>query len=157
MRASQLLTLAQGESSIALPTGYLEPLALRDREGWNVIPERYVEERFLLDMRVYDTTGTTLEDGVPTHCAVFDEAFQFECRADSARKFDLVFFKRPALLASNNQTNFLTARYPNMLRIACRAEAARFMKDNEEFTACEAELLALTQSANAESDLGKAA
>lgn len=155
MRASALLSLALDASTVALPTGYLEPIAAQDREGWNVIPDRYISEGDLLRRRTY--TDDVLDSGVATHVAVFDELFQFDCKSDAARKIDLVYFKRPALLASGNNTNFLTTRYSNLLRVACMAEAARFMKDMEEFQAREAELISLVQSANAESDLGKAA
>lgn len=159
MRASTTLTLALNASSIALPTGYLDPISMQDREGWNVIPDGYVSEDQLLRMRTYDVTWTTLDSGVPTKVAVFDEAFQFDCRSDStvSRKLDLVFFKRLALLSAVAPTNFLTTRYPHLLRVAIQAGAAKFMKDTEEFQGREAELIALIQAANAESDLGKAA
>jgi hypothetical protein len=107
------------------------------------------------------TSGATvdgrLESGTPTNVAVFDELFQFDCKADEARTLSLVYFKTPTLLSASNSTNFLTRRYPNILRVACQAGAASFMKDAEEFSAREAELLALINAANAESDLGKAA
>jgi hypothetical protein len=228
MRASSVITLGVGAFTAALPTGYLDPIAMRDREGWNVIPEKYVGERQLIDLRTFDNdvvttlaaaivsasttsilvtsaaefptsgsyaivvgsevmlvtggqgtanwtvtrgyAGTTaathengatvdgsLESGTPMHVAVFDELLQFECKADEARKLDFVFFKKLALLSATNLTNVLTTRYPHILRVACQAGAASFMKDKEEFDARRAELIMLCQSANAESDLGKAA
>lgn len=228
MRASALITLSVCAFTASLPTGYLEPLSMQDREGWNVIPDGYVSEDLLNRKRLHDldvvttlaaailtagatsiqvasaaefrtsgsysiriddevmlmtagqgtTTWTvtrgyggttaavhangasvdgTLESGTPMHVAVFDEMFQFECKTDTARSLSLVFYKKPTLLSATNNTNFLTTRYPNILRVACQAGAASFMKDKEEFDAREAELIALCQSANAESDLGKAA
>jgi hypothetical protein len=227
MRASAVVTLGIGAFTAALPTGYLEPISMKDREGWKVIPDKYVSEDQLLGYRTFDTdvmttlngsltagattvvvdsadsfpttgsfsvlidsevmlvtagqgttswtvsrgyAGTTaaahataavvdgaLEIGTPMQVAVYDEMFQFDCKADEARRLDLVFFKRLALLSASNPTNFLTTRYPNMLRVACQAGAASFMKDTEEFQAREAELIALIQAANAESDLGRAA
>lgn len=95
--------------------------------------------------------------GTPTQVAVFAERFQFDCKADTTRVFELVYFQKPPLLSVATPTNFLTVRYPNIVRVACQAGAASFMKDAEEFQARAMELLALCNNANAESDLGKAA
>lgn len=227
MRASARLALSLEAFSVALPTGFLEPISMQDREGWNVIPDGYISEDQLLRRRTFDPDAVTtlasaittasataitvasnaefpgtgsftvqvddevmlvtghattawtvqrgyggtiavahldgtevdgsLESGTPTQVAVFDERLQFECKSDEARKLDLVFFKRPALLSPSNPTNFMTTRYPNILRIGCQAGAASFMKDSDEFTLRETELIGLIDAANAESDLGKAA
>lgn len=155
MRASAVVTLASGDSSAALPTGYLDPIAMRDREGWETIPDRYVSEAFILGQRTY--TNDVLDSGTPMEVAVFDEAFQFGCKADAQRKYDLVFFKTPDLLASSsNETNFLTTRYPYLLRTGCLAGAALYMKDMEEYNARFSDLVKFIQAANAESDLSRA-
>lgn len=226
MRASAVITLAQEAFTAGLPTGFLEPLAMRDRSGIDVIPDRFVEEKGLLRRRSFDeditttlngavtagatsiivadrsvlpttfpftikiddevmlatagasttltvtrgyggttaaahVTGSTvdgmLESGTPSHVAVFDELFQFDCKADEAQKYDLVFYKTPTLLGASNTTNFLTRRYPHLIRIGCQAGAASFSKDKQEKDDRTAELLALCMAANAESDMGRAA
>lgn len=226
MRAWSLIALAQYAHTAALPTGFLEPITMRDREGFEVIPDRYINEAALLARRNFDpdlyttlngtinaavtalvvadysefpssgsfsimidseamlvtagagtlnwtvtrgfggttaaahTSGATvdgaLEDGTPSHVAVFNELFQFDCKADEARKLDLAFYKTPTALGASNTTNFLTSRYPNILRVGCQAGAASFEKD-EEYEKKLAELVGLIEAANAESDLGRAA
>lgn len=227
MRASSLVSLGVGAFTAALPTGYLDPISMQDREGWNVIPELYESDDILNRRRLYNndvvttlsgtitagaasltvasaaefpTTGSysiviesevllvtagqgtttwtvtrgyagttaaahssgatvdgSLESGTPMHVAVFDELFQFDLKADEARKLDLVYFKSLTLLSASNTTNFLTRRYPHLVRVACNARAAAFMKDNEERDTNTKELFALIEAANVESDLGKAA
>lgn len=154
MRASTTLTLTAASSSVAVPSGFLEPIAMRDREGWEMIPKRYLSEAELLNRRTY--TSDVLDTGTPMHVAVFDEAFQFECKAETQRKYDLVYFKTPALLSASNNTNWLTSRYPHILRIGCLAGAASYMKDDAEESKQLAKLTGLCDQANAESDLSRA-
>lgn len=154
MRASAVITLAAAASSASLPTGFLEPIVMRDREGWETIPDKYVNEADLLARYTY--TNDVLDTGTPMEVAIFDEAFQFACKAEAQRKYDLVYYKTPTLLSASNTTNFLTRRWPYILRIACLAGAARFMKDMDEFRTQETELIAFCEKANAESDLSRA-
>lgn len=225
MRASALITLTQEAFTAALPSGFLEPLAMHDREGWDVIPDKYIEQSGLLRQRVFDedvvttlngsitagalslvvsdrskfpttfpftvqidaevllvtagasttwtvtrgyggtaaashSSGATidgmLESGTPMHVAIFDELFQFECKADAQRKYDLVYYKTPTLLSTSNPTNFLTSRYPHIVRIGCLAGAASYMKDDAEEAKQLAKLTGLCDAANAESDLSRA-
>lgn len=154
MKASAVITLTANASSVALPTGFLEPIAMRDREGWEMIPDRYVEPPELIRHRVY--TNDVLETGTPGRVAIFDELFQFECKAEAQHKYDLAYYKTPALLSATNVSNFLTARYPHIVRIACMAGAASYMKDDEEESKQLAKLTGLCDAANAESDLSRA-
>ncbi len=45
----------------------------------------------------------------------------------------LQYYQSLPLLSASNQTNFLTNRYPNLMRVACLCAAADFMKDSEEY------------------------
>lgn len=155
MRVSATITLSAAASSVNLPARFLEAVAMRDREGWETIPDRYVEPPALLAQRTY--TSDVLDTGTPMDVAIFDEAFQFACKAETQRKYDLVYYESKALLSASNSTNFLTSRYPKLLRVACQAGAASFMKDSAEFRERIEELAALATAANAESDLGRAA
>jgi hypothetical protein len=154
MRDTAVITLSAAASTAALPTGFLEAIAMRDRDGWDVIPDRHVDERGLLRRRIYE--DDVLQDGVPTHVAIFGELFQFDCAADEERKFDLVYFKTPTALSASNATNFLTRRYPHIVRIGCLAGAASYMKDDSEEAKQLTKLQVLCDEANAESDLGRA-
>lgn len=160
MRVSGILTLAIGASYIALPDRFLEPIALRDREGLTIIPnvgdrDTFVEPAQLNQRRCYDSDGN-LTAGVPCSVSIFDERYQFDVKAQIARTYDHVFYQSSALLSATNTTNFLTKRYPHILRIGCLAGAASFMKDDEEEQKQLAKLTGLCDAANAESDLGRA-
>lgn len=228
MKADASITLAEHAWTAALPTGYLDPIAMRDRVGArDMIPHHHIEEAGLLRRRVFDedayttlvgslTVGATamvvadysnfpstvpfsilidaeailvtagagtanwtitrgfggttaavhangatvdgaLEAGTPMNVAVFNELFQFECKADEIRRFDLVYYKTPAALSASNTTNFLTRRYPHIVRVGCMAGAASYMKDDAEETKQLTKLTGLCEAANAESDLGRPA
>lgn len=227
MKTSSVITLPVGAYTAALPARFQEAIAMRDRDGIEIVPDRYISEAALLNRRSYNrdvqttltasiTAGATtiavaasdefpasgdfsitidneamlvtaghgtlswtvtrgfggttaaahssaalvdgmLDEGCPSHVAVFGELFQFDCKADDIRQFDLVAYCAPEPLSASNQTNFLTARYPTLLRVACQAQAASFAKDAQEWNDREKELIGLIEAANAESDLGKAA
>jgi hypothetical protein len=91
--------------------------------------------------------------GSPSCWAIFDECLQFDQAFDTATQFRLMCFRSPLPLSATNQTNFLTNRYPLILRKACQAAAADFMKDDSEYTKATNALAALIQATNAESDL----
>ena len=148
MRASTLLALAAGESTKALPAGFLDPISLRDVT--NQITLRLRAEADLEDLRRYD--NAVLAGGTPGTYAIFDEALQFELQYDAAASLRLVYFKKWTPLSVSN-TNFLTDRYPHLLRTACLAQAHAF-RNNDTRAQLELQKLAsLVQRTNAESDL----
>lgn len=160
MRVSGTLTLAIGASYIALPDRFLEPIALRDREGISLVPstdcrDSYISDAELTERRCYGSDGN-LTAGIPCAVAIFDERYQFDVKAVSARTYDHVFYQTPAPLSPSNLTNFLTKRYPHILRIGCLAGAASYMKDDAEEQKQLAKLTGLCDAANAESDLSRA-
>lgn len=229
MRASAPLLLPAGAFNVALPARFLEPIALRDREGMSLIPntgdrEPFVTEAVLIESRSFDTDaittlaagitsgatsfdvadGSVLPDtpfpltvddeqmlvtavssdtltvtrgfngttaaahssgavadaqimaGVPCKVSIFNERYEFDARAEEARTYDHVFFRRPLPLSASNPTNFMTERYPHMVRVACLAGAADFMKDKEEYDKQYSRLVDLITAANAEADKARA-
>lgn len=77
----------------------------------------------------------------------FDQAFSQTtvCR--------LQYFQSLPLLSSTNQTNFLTNRYPKLMRIACMAAAAEFMKDDGEYQKWISRLQSATAMVEAENEM----
>jgi hypothetical protein len=128
MRATADLSVVLDASSVALPTGFLNHLRLHDIT--NDLPLEYVSEDELENRRIYDADAVA--QGRPYCYAIFGGAIQFDSRADEAFKARLTFYKRPALLAATTaETNFLTDRYPDLLRAMCLAYAAEFSHDSE--------------------------
>lgn len=149
MRASATISMGADEYRKAIPADFLDPISLRDTT--NLITLRLRTEAWVNDARTYDDGVIT--SGIPCHYAIFDELFQFDSAYDDSASLALIYFKKPALLAADNPTNFLTSRYPHLLRSACRLEAYDFGGNDGEYQRAEAKLTALIERANAEADL----
>lgn len=89
----------------------------------------------------------------PNNWAVWDEYLQFDAPFDTATALRLMCFKSLPLLSSANPSNFLTNRYPHLMRVACLAAAASFMKDDNEESKNVTKLKELIQAVEAEADL----
>jgi len=72
------------------------------------------------------TTWSTFNDGV-------GERLHFDAAMVQAVSIELLYYRSLPLLSSTNQTNFLTDRYPNLMRSACQTAAADYMKDDPEY------------------------
>src|SRR5215471_19937752 len=100
--------------------------------------------------RQFNADGT-LTDGPPQFFAIFDEMLQFEARFTTSQTLHLLCCKSPALLSGANPSNFLTDRFPHLLRTACLVQAADFMRNDTEYAKQTQRLEALVQATNAES------
>ena len=65
----------------------------------------------------------------------------------------LQYFQSLPLLSPTNQTNFLTNRYPNLMRVACMCAAADFMKDDNEYQKQFSRVLQMTEQIAVENDM----
>lgn len=129
MRTADQFTVRVGLSSIDVPDGFLDPILAWDiTNDCEIVPK---EESDLERMRSW--TDGVLDTGDPAFYAVYDEAFQFDCKTTTLWKLRATFYKRPDYLATSNPTNWLTKRYPQLLRMACLATGARFAHDDEMF------------------------
>ena len=143
------LALSAGDSYKALPAGFLDPVALHDLT--NNIKLKLRSEEWLGDKRAYE--NGVLAAGTPRNYAIFSEALQFDLACEAGATLRLLGFRAPALLSPANPTNFLTTRYPHILRAAALARAFSY-RNSDERADKELQLLAAyIQKANAESDL----
>lgn len=144
------LALAPGASYIALPSGFLDPIWLKDVT--NNIDLKLRPEQSLVRRRVYESGA--LVSSIPCQYAIFGEKLQFEYAYETAATLKLVGFKKPDDLAvTTNETNFLTSRYPHLLRVACLVQAYDFMSNATKYQSNLSLLSALIEKTNAESDL----
>jgi hypothetical protein len=97
--------------------------------------------------------ANALVSGWPSCWAIWDEILQFDGAFDTAAQFRLAYFRSPALLSASNPSNFLTTRYPRLIRQATQAAAADFMKDDTEYQKGVTALGNLIQSIAIEQDL----
>lgn len=152
MRSLWSPTVSVGDSSKALPALFMEPIGPYITDTAN-LRYKHVLETALMQSRIYDGSGV-LVSGTPCVWTILDETVLFDCKFDTARTLSLPYYKQPALLASSsNETNWLTVRYPHLLRQACKVSAHAFMKN---WSARDAELSVLAtliERTNAESDL----
>lgn len=98
-------------------------------------------------------TGNVLNSGYPSCWAIFGERVNFDLAFDTATTFRMLYYRSPLPLSDTNPTNWLTTRYPILMRKACQAAAADFMKDDVEYKKCVEGLAALIQSTAAVDDL----
>jgi hypothetical protein len=144
------LSLAAGDYYKTLPSGFLDPIALRDKT--NNMTLKLKTEAYLIGQREYES-GMLISD-TPQMYAIFGEKLQFECKYTDAATLNLIGYKQPDRLAvTTNETNFLTNRFPHLLRIACLAQAYSFMNNDERANTELQKLTAIIQKTNAESDL----
>lgn len=98
-------------------------------------------------------TANKMIVSTPQLYGVWDDKVKFECAFETNEALRLPYYRAPKLLSADNPSNWLTTRYPRLLRTACQAAAADFMKDGEEYTKAITALTGLIQSTAAEDDL----
>ena len=145
------LTLSVGESYEALPTGFLDPIALKDKT--NNVDLELVTEDEMIRQRVYESDGTLATSSAAYKYAIFQERLQFEIEYDTVATLTLIGYKAPTFVSDSNSTNFLCTRYPHLLRVACMAQAADFMNNVEREQRYLTKLAAMIQQTNIESDM----
>src|SRR6185369_1635696 len=121
MQSRADVTIALNATSAALPTGYLDPIKL-SIPGY-ITRIRVTELDRWESLLPWNNDGT-LQQNMPTRYCVFDELINFNSQSDAAYTAKFLHFKQPAVLSSGNPTNFLTNRYPTLLRRACLMFAA---------------------------------
>jgi hypothetical protein len=149
MKSVTPVTITGGASSAPLPTGFLEPLYFQLPNGDRILP---ADEADLLASRIPDENGD-LPESDPTHFAIWDEAFQFDTVVAADTTASLLFYRRPPYLGRQTQTNFLTSRYPNLVRAACLMFAADGLQDDQEYGRWKQRADELIARANIEADL----
>lgn len=160
MKSLATLTLAVGDTTEPLPTGWLGPqggitggdgetYSAFDTDGnyYGHIPEMGP----FLSYRTYDSG--VINSQQPQYFCVYDGVINFEHKFDEARTIYLPYWRSLTLLSGANETNFLTDRYPHMLKKACHAQAHAFEENWESYNAELPLLMSLVERANQEADL----
>jgi hypothetical protein len=124
MQQDDAFTFDGGNSSEALPDGFLDPISFKPYD-WGGLPLPFVHEDTFRAGR--DTDGDLFE-GTPSQWRILGETAEVDviCADDFGGR--LLYYKQPAALSGSNETNFLTRRYPTLLRTVCEAKAFEHMK-----------------------------
>lgn len=99
-------------------------------------------------------TCNNLNQGSPQWFSIWDERIYFDCAFDQQTTCQLNLYQSLPLLSASNTTNFLTNRYPHVMREACMAAAADFQKDSTEYQKHMQALGAKIQRAQVENEMG---
>jgi len=89
----------------------------------------------------------------PAWWGIWNENFYFDAAFLQQTDCHLQYYQSLPLLSSSNQSNFLTNRYPQLMRTACMAAAADFMKDDNEYAKLSQRLGAMVATISAENDM----
>jgi hypothetical protein len=149
MQAAATVSISSGSETAALPTGYLASLSMRD-----VTNNADLEHVQWEDLEQYrDFSSGDISTGKPCRYSVFNELFQFDTKADAAITARVLYYKSPDQLSGSNETNFLTTRYPHLLRAACLAAGYDQMRNTEAYTIAMQRMAAFIASINAQAEI----
>lgn len=98
-------------------------------------------------------TCSNLVQGHPEYFAIWDERIYFDTAFDQQTTCRMHFYRSLPLLSATNLTNFLTTRYPHVMREACMAAAADYQKDSTEYAKHMQALAAKIGRAQQENDM----
>jgi hypothetical protein len=152
MRATHTFTIASGASNAAYPDDYLDPIQI-GIPGW-INRIRLRDEEYFRTVLGFDETGT-LPTGLPALWTDYDGLMQFNTLADQDYSAVLTYYKTPLALSSGNPTNFLTKRYPTLVRRACLMFAAEARKEMDTYTEEEKRVLDAIENMKVEGDLSR--
>lgn len=90
--------------------------------------------------------------GIPYWFGILGNQIQFDVSFSQASLGKLQYYQSLPLLSATNQTNFITNRYPHLMRTACVTSAADFMKDDAEYQKGYQRLVALVERTSMDND-----
>lgn len=145
MMTRETFTFLINTSTLALPSGFLDPIGYRPWQWGDDLP--YVHEAAYRPST--DSTGA-LTAGEPGHWTIIGTTAYVDVKCSAAFGGDLMYFKQPDALSVSNETNFLTDRYPTLLRRACLMfaweHARNWERRKEELQLAEAALASVQAS-----------
>ena len=119
-------TLTIGQAYLAIPADCLEPSLLTIFGIYAAEIEQKPKEEVVRNYG-YDGAGARIQQQPLIYW--FDQTnFNFDNPPDKAYPYTLYYFQQPVALATSG-TNFLTSRYPRLLRCCIMASACEFKKD----------------------------
>lgn len=144
-------TIATNDTTITLPTDILEPISL-NRTGSYKGRIIFLDQQHFED-RVGEDDTSTVYTGIPTSCTFSATTLYLDAKADQDYPYRLWYMARPALLASGNQTNFLTTRYGNILEAMCKHYAYEHRENDSKASSELEKASAYITKANEEYDM----
>jgi len=155
LRVREMLTSVTGTitasaSTLTLPSDYRQSRFLRITGTDAALVDRKTLEE-VQAAKSYDGSGS-LSTGKPTIWHAAGTTLYFAVRADKAYPYELWYYRELPALSTATATNFLTNKYPRLLRCMCLAYANEFKKHESEVVRWTQLASAEIQAANVESD-----
>ncbi len=127
METEFTLTGTQGDDYIALPSGFMRPIAM-----WIVIDGIRTE---LIAAMPQEYAGSNTQS-IPRYYAIDGQNVQFDCPLSDAYSFALRYIKS-SFLSDSNPTNYLLESRPDLYLAGAMVEAGRYTQDAEMMTSWE--------------------
>jgi hypothetical protein len=122
--------MVSGTSIYQLPTGWRRTVAINFGGGTGLDQRTGLFPRSYEYCRSYWPDDT--QTGTPKFYAKYsDEYMLISPTPDAAYPFELIYYAKPTLLDDNNQTNWITENWPQLLLYATLREVAPFMKEDQ--------------------------
>lgn len=149
--------ISDGDLTLTFPSDFIAPISFR-RIGQTAGRIDILDSEHMESRNAIDGDGAFLE-GVPSSCQIIGDppVAHFDCEANQDIPYRLIYFARLTALGPSNLTNFLTTRYPKLLRVACVMEGFNFKKEYDLAAKEEKRLKEMIFEANSEYDLGEQA
>ena len=129
--------MVAGTSIYAKPEGWRRTVSINYGGGAGL------DQRTGLFPRSYDYCRTCWPDdtetGVPKFYSDYNDEYMLVAPTpDAAYPFEMIYYSKPPLLDSSNETNWITESWPQLLLYASLREIAPFMKEDARMATWEA-------------------
>lgn len=148
------LSIIQGASTLAMPANYIANKTLDILTPWQAHIDM-LDEEYFVKFRSVDDAGV-LYEGQPCVCMIIGDpaVAYFDVRADQAYTASMSYYARPDDLALTvNEENWLTRRYPQLLRAVCNYLAFLHKKEMTQAKGWESIAMSFVNDANVEKDM----
>ena len=152
MMTDEAFSFASAASSKALSTlsgTFLDPVKFVPYQWGDELP--YVNPEFFSPGR--DEDGALFSASTPSRWCIIGETAHLDVLLSAAFAGRMMYYAQPAALGLSNETNFLTTRYPALLRKACMKAAFEHMKDTPKAQEYMAYAMADIREANATNEM----
>jgi hypothetical protein len=123
MLKSATATMTSGDSTVGLPTDFLEMRDMFIQGNPRATVSYLTPSAFSRDARAQ-------ESGKPIYYTVIGQELQFAPIPDSAYVLEMLYFYKPTVLATGNQSNVFLANYADALLYASLAEAEPYLMND---------------------------
>lgn len=123
MLKSATATMTSGDNTVGLPTDFLEMRDLFIQGSPRLTVSYLTPSAFSRDARAQ-------ESGKPVYYTVIGQELQFAPIPDTAYVLEMLYFYKPTVLATGNQSNVFLANYADAMLYASLAEAEPYLMND---------------------------